>query len=217
MEKNKIVELRRANLKKWFADKTVPTEEKSYVSQLIGGSASFGEKAARRLESVFQMPAGYLISPESKIQEVQTTSKSSDEINIPLFDVSFSMGQGAFQQDYEDIISAIDAPEKAQPFGQRAKQALSDLCYGKPASIVYVDTDHYGRTVADVSCAGVDVGRSMVGSGMAWAYDKYIAGHEYLYPLQDKARHNKTGLWSIDATPPWEWRKTQKIIRLKMV
>ena len=109
MEKNKIVELRRANLKKWFADKTVPTDEKSYVSQLIGGSASFGEKAARRLESVFQMPSGYLINPEASItsQEIQSTGKSSDEIHIPLFDVSFSMGQGAFQQDYEDIISAI--------------------------------------------------------------------------------------------------------------
>lgn len=107
-------------------------------------------------------------------------------------------------------ISAIDAPEKSQPFGQQSKQALSDLCYGKPANIVYVDTDRYGRTVADVSCAGVDVGRSMVGSGMAWAYDRYIAGHEYLYSLQDKARHNKAGLWSIEAIPPWEWRKAQK-------
>ena len=107
-------------------------------------------------------------------------------------------------------ISAIDAPEKAQPFGQRSKQVLSDLCYGNPASIVYVDTDRYGRTVADVSCNGVDVGRSMVGSGMAWAYDKYISAHEYLYQLQDKARRNKTGLWSSEATPPWEWRKAQK-------
>lgn len=108
-------------------------------------------------------------------------------------------------------ISAIDAPEKAQPFGQRSKQALSDLCYGKPASIVYVDADRYGRTVADVSCNGVDVGRAMVGSGMAWAYDKYISGHEYLYPLQEKARRNKTGLWSMKATPPWDWRKLQRL------
>lgn len=107
-------------------------------------------------------------------------------------------------------ISAIDAPEKAQPFGQRAKQALSDLCYGKSANIVYVDTDRYGRTVADISCAGVDAGRSMVGSGMAWAYDKYISGHEYLYPIQDKARRNKTGIWNIEAIPPWDWRKAQR-------
>ena len=97
MEKNKIVELRRANLKKWFADKTVPTEEKSYVSQLIGGSASFGEKAARRLETAFQRPLGYLINPEADNLAIAPTNKVSNEIHIPLFDVSFGMGQGAFQ------------------------------------------------------------------------------------------------------------------------
>lgn len=107
-------------------------------------------------------------------------------------------------------ISAIDAPERAQPFGQRSKQTLSDLCYNKPATIKYVDTDRYGRTVADVACAGNDVARHMIGAGMAWVYDKYSAGHDYLYPLQDKAKAAKVGLWSDEAMPPWEWRKSIK-------
>jgi micrococcal nuclease len=38
-------------------------------------------------------------------------------------------------------LANIDAPEKAQAFGQRAKQSLSDLCYGKDASYRTVDVD----------------------------------------------------------------------------
>ncbi|MGK3404165.1 hypothetical protein ACSLNT_28620, partial [Escherichia coli] len=41
-------EIRRLRLKEWFKDKTLPPKEKSYLSQLMSGRASFGEKAARR-------------------------------------------------------------------------------------------------------------------------------------------------------------------------
>lgn len=66
---------RRARLKEWFADKTLPTKEKSYLSQLMGGKASFGEKAARRIESTYSMPAGYL--DEASNQPVVSASNIS--------------------------------------------------------------------------------------------------------------------------------------------
>ncbi|RYY19600.1 MAG: thermonuclease family protein, partial [Cytophagaceae bacterium] len=37
---------------------------------------------------------------------------------------------------YEQVtirLAEIDAPEKSQPFGQRSKDHLSDLCFGKQA------------------------------------------------------------------------------------
>jgi transcriptional regulator with XRE-family HTH domain len=58
-----VSENRRARLKEWFSDKTLPKKEKSYLSQLIGGKASFGEKAARRLENTYGMPDGHLDAP----------------------------------------------------------------------------------------------------------------------------------------------------------
>ena len=58
-----IAEIRRAQLKAWFAKRKIPAEEKSYLSQLIGGKASFGEKAARRLEQTYKMPTMYLDTP----------------------------------------------------------------------------------------------------------------------------------------------------------
>ena len=107
-------------------------------------------------------------------------------------------------------ISAIDAPEKGQDFGQAAKKALSDLCYGKNAQINPVNTDRYGRTVADVKCDGKDVGIEMVKQGMAWVYDRYAAGYGHLYRYQNQARYNRIGLWQTNATPPWEWRKQKR-------
>lgn len=55
-----IVSIRRNKLRLWFSDKPIPESEKSYISQLINGKASFGEKAARRLEKTYKMPDKYL-------------------------------------------------------------------------------------------------------------------------------------------------------------
>ena len=48
-------------------------------------------------------------------------------------------------------LAGIDAPETGQPFGSRAKQAASELAFGKTVTILTRDTDRYGRTVAEVT------------------------------------------------------------------
>lgn len=57
-------EIRRQRLKEWFSDRSIPEREKSYLSQLMGGKTSFGERAARRLESDYGMSPGYLDTPK---------------------------------------------------------------------------------------------------------------------------------------------------------
>ncbi|MCL2635638.1 MAG: thermonuclease family protein [Betaproteobacteria bacterium] len=107
-------------------------------------------------------------------------------------------------------LSAIDAPEKKQPFGERSRQALAALCFQQQAAIAEKSTDRYGRTVADVSCQGKDAGQHMVGAGMAWVYNQYAKGYGHLYPIQDRAKAARLGLWSESSpTPPWEWRRTR--------
>lgn len=54
-----IKEIRRENLRRWSTEHGVPQSERSYFSQLLSG-ASFGERAARRLEEQYKMGAGYL-------------------------------------------------------------------------------------------------------------------------------------------------------------
>lgn len=55
-----IQEIRRKRLQDWFEGKSLPSKEKSYLSQLINGKASFGERAARRIEQTYGMGADYL-------------------------------------------------------------------------------------------------------------------------------------------------------------
>lgn len=113
---------------------------------------------------------------------------------------------------YERItvrISAIDAPEKAQPFGQVSRQHLAELCFQQQATITPRAKDRYGRAVADVECRGQDVGSTQVRAGMAWVYERYARGYRHLQGLQAEARAAERGLWDQPSVAPWEWRRAQ--------
>jgi micrococcal nuclease len=104
-------------------------------------------------------------------------------------------------------LAEIDAPEKAQPFGTKSKQALSDLCFGKQAEVVPQTKDRYGRTIARVKCEGRDASAHQVQVGMAWVYDRYVTDRS-LYHVQSMARAGGRGLWAdAGPVPPWGWRK----------
>lgn len=107
-------------------------------------------------------------------------------------------------------ISAIDAPEKRQPFGQVSRQHLAKLCFNTKAVITTKTQDKYGRTVGDVECQGQDVATEQVRSGMAWFYVKYGKGYEHLQGLEADAREARRGLWAQEAVAPWEWRSNTK-------
>ncbi len=108
-------------------------------------------------------------------------------------------------------LHGIDCPEKAQPFGTKAKQFTSEMVFGKDVTLHVTDTDRYGRTVADVILPdGRSLNRELVGAGLAWWYRKY-SKDESLGKLEADARAARRGLWANpDPVPPWCWRKRQK-------
>ena len=55
-------------------------------------------------------------------------------------------------------IAFIDAPEKGQAFGRRAKEAMSELVFGKDVELRPHTIDRYGRLVARVFVEGRDAG-----------------------------------------------------------
>jgi len=104
-------------------------------------------------------------------------------------------------------LNAIDAPEKNQAYGQRAKQALSDLCFGKVATVHVSGYDRYKRALGDVYCDNAFANALMVSLGMAWVYRQY-SNDPKLLELESQARAQRRGLWSdAHPVPPWDFRR----------
>lgn len=106
-------------------------------------------------------------------------------------------------------LAEIDTPEKAQPYGQRARQVLADLVFGKEVRVEQTDTDRYGRIIARVYHDNRDINAEMVRQGAAWVYRQY-ASDQSLYALEKQAQAASLGLWGLpkaQQVPPWEWRR----------
>jgi endonuclease YncB( thermonuclease family) len=109
-------------------------------------------------------------------------------------------------------LAEIDAPESKQPYGNKAKQELSSLIFGKTVTVTIQDTDRYGRTVGRVFINSLDVNAEMIRRGAAWVYRKY-AKDQTLFPLEAQAKQEKRGLWKLpdsERVPPWEWRHAKR-------
>ena len=125
-----------------------------------------------------------------------------------------------FEMDGETIrLWGIDAPEMDQPCrldgevvyaGQMAADILADVLLELDYCDT-VDTDRWGRIVA--RCHTTDdelLGRHEINSavvllGGAWDYRRFSGGE---YDLAESvARVREYGIWSMECTPPWEWRE----------
>ena len=106
-------------------------------------------------------------------------------------------------------LSAIDCPEKGQAFGKRAKQAASELVFGKEVTVRTYGHDKYKRIIGDVILPnGPNLNQELVKDGWCWWYRKYAPGDTVLERLESEAREARKGLWADpQPLPPWEWRK----------
>ena len=109
-------------------------------------------------------------------------------------------------------LNAIDCPEKGQPYGRRAKQATSELVFGKEVRVMTFGLDKYGRTIADVTLPdGKVLNQELVREGMCWWFRKYAPHDKELVWLEIEAREAKRGLWADPhPVPPWEWRRRSR-------
>jgi micrococcal nuclease len=112
-------------------------------------------------------------------------------------------------------LNGIDCPEKGQAYGKRAKQATSELAFGKEVTLKTFGKDKYRRTIADVLLPdGSSVNHTLVKNDCWWWYRKYASGGAILEKLEKDARETKKGLWINPAPiPPWPWHVGQESIR----
>lgn len=88
-------------------------------------------------------------------------------------------------------LEAIDTPERGQPFGTKAKQALSEMVFGKSVTVQSSGEDRYGRTLGTVfTTEKGNVNATLIRLGMAWHYRRYSASTA-LQELEDEARENR--------------------------
>ena len=123
-------------------------------------------------------------------------------------------------------ICTIDTPEtakfgkKGQPFGEEAKEALSDMVFDRKVRVRLLQRDQYGRAVAQVdqpvawwrkffqwvlvafrgSTTCVD--EVLLRKGLAEVYQGSGAvygplGKERYMEIQDEAKQQKIGIWSL--------------------
>lgn len=109
-------------------------------------------------------------------------------------------------------LHGIDAPERRQPFGTRARQFLGEIAYRKRVEVVVVDRDRFGRLVADVMLPeGGSLNQRMVGAGYAWWARSFAPKDKDLARLEEQARSQRIALWADnDPVPPWEWRARER-------
>jgi micrococcal nuclease len=107
-------------------------------------------------------------------------------------------------------LEGIDAPEAKQSFGNRSKQALSDLVFGKEVRVKKTGEDRYGRSLGFVSRDGIEINAKMIQDGWARRYKKYNQDSKFA-DLERQARAAKRGLWAEpNPLAPWDFRDRRK-------
>ncbi|MGF1591447.1 MAG: thermonuclease family protein [Pleurocapsa sp.] len=112
-------------------------------------------------------------------------------------------------------LACIDAPEDSQPQGRVSTVTLNAFIpVGTVVELNIVDTDRYGRTVAEVLNNQVNVNQSMLKKGQAIVYHKYLSncpdGNSYI-EAEKLAKNKKMGFWN-DSTfiTPEDWRRGER-------
>ena len=109
-------------------------------------------------------------------------------------------------------LACIDAPEMAQsPYGDQSRALLTSLApVGSEVSLKVVDTDRYGRTVAEILRSGQNVNLRMVRRGQAFAYRQYLSNCDPTAYLgaERGAETDRLGVWSVPGgmQRPWDFR-----------
>lgn len=114
----------------------------------------------------------------------------------------------------------IDAPEKdsasghEQEMGREAHQFLIDRLAKETVDLRAVETDRYGRTIAEVYHQALNVNALMAFKGLAWHYSLYsdnCPSKELIAISERIAQQEEINIWSLQSpTAPWDWRWQQR-------
>ena len=133
-------------------------------------------------------------------------------------------------QQHRIRLGGIDAPEKAQPYGQRSKESMSTVVFGKEVDVQWSKHDSTSassaRYGASPDCRAslpktLDAGLAQLTVGLAWWYRKYAKeqsaedARRYEFAEQE-ARAKHAGLWADgQPIPPWDGERGRTFMKQK--
>jgi endonuclease YncB( thermonuclease family) len=181
----------------------VPDEIELVVAKHEGGAANMAEADGKLTgrPDILAACAGGLVAQELPGRVVRV----ADGDTITVLDQS--------KVQHRIRLAGIDAPERRQPYGARAKDHLSSLVAGRQVVVAWQKRDRYGRIVGKVLLDGRDINLAMVRAGLAWHYKAYALEQAEKDDLtysgaEDSARQRRTGLWGYPhPMAPWDWRR----------
>ena len=93
------------------------------------------------------------------------------------------------ESDEKIRLACIDAPEirgkNADPLKAKAsRKFINNLLSNKKVTIKRIDTDRYGRTVAEIFVEGTNIQKLMVQNGFAKIYRKYSFQCDWTYKME---------------------------------
>lgn len=118
---------------------------------------------------------------------------------------------------YKFRFNGIDAPELKQDFGNKSKQNLSDLIFGKEVTVIFNKVDKYGRFVGKIMVNGIDANLEQIKAGLAWHYKKYAneqseADRKTYSDAEIQAKNAKLGFWIMpNPISAWDYRAAKKV------
>jgi endonuclease YncB( thermonuclease family) len=112
--------------------------------------------------------------------------------------------------------ACIDAPELKQSLGKEARNYLRSMINeaGGKVKVKVINTDRYGRSVAEIWTKSGLLQSRMTGAGMAFAYDQYskdCPNWDAVKSSEKAAIEYKLGVWrSPTFQRPWNYRKSNR-------
>jgi len=116
-------------------------------------------------------------------------------------------------EEFTVRLGCIDAPESDQPGGDTALARLQELApAGTAINIREIDTDQYGRTVAELYNGEESINLQLVQEGHVVVYDQYLDGcsdtrDQYLNAEQQATNAGLNFWGQNEPIMPWDWRQ----------
>ena len=93
-------------------------------------------------------------------------------------------------------LEGVDAPEKRQAYGERARRFAADLSFDRTVVVRATGRDRNGRLLGEVVLPdGRSLNQELVRAGYAWWFRRYSRDVR-LARLEEEARQDRRGLWA---------------------